>query len=189
MPSTVYQFDSNQFLSTCWTICESSAGTIPVDPDNSVFRGAETGEGIVGIFPKGLTEDMVSWCFTFKIYLAVPWFYWFLKCLQQEKFQNTKVSQAPCDGTGAARTAWRHKQWQLNVRKKGFTLRVARPWSPQSSWFFHPSAHSNYTSPGSALGRRLGYPFLALSEYTFSLLPLAQNPWRQRSAAVCSEFV
>lgn len=96
-----------------------------------------------------------------------------------------KVPQAPCDGRGAASTAWSHKQWQLNLRKKGFTLRVARPWGPQSSWFFHPSVLSNYTSPGSALG----YLFLAVSEYTFSLLPLPQNPWRQWSAAVCLEFV
>lgn len=158
MPSTVYQFDSNQFLSTCWTICESSAGTIPVDPDNSVFRGAERGEGIVGIFPKGLTEDMVSWFFTFKTYLAVPWFYWFLKCLQQEKFQNTKVSQAPCDGTGAASTAWRHKQWQLNIRNKRIHSGGGQTLKPTELMVFPSFSALKLHKPWICFGQKAGLP-------------------------------
>lgn len=41
------------------SVCESPAGTIPEDLDNSVFGGPERGEGIVGIFPEALTEGMV----------------------------------------------------------------------------------------------------------------------------------
>lgn len=57
LPSTFYHFDSNQFLPTCWAIWLWIPSWDHLD--NSVFGEPERGEGIVGIFPEGLTEGIM----------------------------------------------------------------------------------------------------------------------------------